>query len=202
MFYVWVGFAFVIGAIVGSFINVCVARLPFEKSLLWPGSRCGKCFQPIRAFDNLPILGWWLLRGRCRTCGQPFAISYSLVVLFTACCFAGLFYLEIGCNVLDLPFLRQPAVQQDIAWGIIPWQAFVVFGWHALLVMFLLITSLSDLQYLEVPLGVTVCGTVVGLIGATFLAWPFPQATGRAPGPFLVQAEEHHHEHSPLTNLP
>jgi len=183
MFYVWVGFAFVIGAIVGSFINVCVARLPFEKSLLWPGSRCGKCFQPIRAFDNLPILGWWLLRGRCRTCGQPFAISYSLVELFTACCFAGLFYLEIGCNVLDLPFLRQPAVQQDIAWGIIPWQAFVVFGWHALLVMFLLITSLSDLQYLEVPLGVTVCGTVVGLIGATFLAWPFPQATGRAPFP-------------------
>jgi leader peptidase (prepilin peptidase)/N-methyltransferase len=181
MFYVWVGFAFLIGAAAGSFINVCVARLPFEKSILWPGSRCGRCFQAIRARDNIPILGWWLLRGRCRTCGQPFAASYFLVELFTACCFAGLFYLEIGCNVLDLPFLRQPEIQQAIQWGVIPWQAWVVFVWHALLVLFLLITSLCDLQYLEVPLGVTVCGTVVGLIGATFLAWPFPMPTGPAP---------------------
>ena len=174
MLYIWVGFAFVLGAMIGSFLNVCVARLPFEKSILWPsGSRCGRCFQPIRARDNIPILSWWLLRGRCRSCGQPFSISYSLVELFTACAFAGLFYLEIGRNVLDLPFLREPQVQWELEWGIVPWQAWVVFGWHATLVSFLLITSLCDLQYLEVPLGVTVCGTLVGLVGATFLAWPF-----------------------------
>ncbi len=190
MLFVWVGFVFVIGAVVGSFLNVCVARLPFEKSLLWPGSRCGRCFQPIRARDNVPILGWWLLRGRCRSCGQPFSITYSLVELFTACAFAGLFYVEIGRNILDLPFLRQPQVQFDIEWGIIPWQAWVVFVWHATLLSFLLTTSLCDLQYLEVPLGVTICGTLVGLIGSAFLAWPFP-ATGpvaQAPGwvkPFI-----------------
>ena len=69
------GFVFVIGAIVGSFLNVCVARLPFEKSILWPGSRCGRCFQPIRCYDNIPLLGYWLLRGRCRTCGQPFSVT-------------------------------------------------------------------------------------------------------------------------------
>ncbi len=181
MLYIWVGFVFVIGAIVGSFLNVCVARLPFEKSLLWPGSRCGRCFQPIRARDNIPILGWWLLRGRCRKCGQPFSVTYSLVELFTACAFAGLFYLEIGRNVLDLPFLRQPQVQFDIEWGMIPWQAWVVFVWHATLLSFLLTTSLCDLQYLEVPLGVTVCGTLVGLIGSAFLAWPFPAAYGPVP---------------------
>ena len=181
MLYVWVGFAFVLGAIAGSFINVCVARLPFEKSLLWPGSRCGRCFQPIRFTDNIPILGWWLLRGRCRSCGQPFSVTYSLVELFTACAFAGLFYLEIGCNVLDLPYLRQAQVQFDLQWGMVPWQAWVVFVWHATLLSFLLVTSLCDLQYLEVPLGVTVCGTLVGLVGATFLAWPFPAASGPVP---------------------
>ena len=175
MLYIWVAFAFVIGAMVGSFLNVCVARLPFEKSILWPlGSRCGRCFQSIRACDNIPIISWWLLRGRCRSCGQPFSISYSLVELFTACAFAGLFYLEVGRNILDLPFLREPLVQWQIEWGMVPWQAWVVWGWHATLVSFLLVTSLCDVQYLEVPLGVTVCGTLVGLIGATFLAWPFP----------------------------
>ncbi len=181
MLYVWVGLVFVIGAIIGSFINVCVARLPFEKSILWPGSRCGRCFQPIRFTDNIPILGWQLLRGRCRSCGQPFSVSYSLVELFTACAFAGLFYLEIGCNVLDLPFLRQPQVQFNLQWGVVPWQAWVVFVWHATLLTLLLITSFCDLQYLEVPLGVTVCGTLVGLVGSAFLAWPFPAASGPVP---------------------
>jgi leader peptidase (prepilin peptidase) / N-methyltransferase len=173
MLYVWVGFAFVLGAIIGSFINVCVARLPFEKSILWPASRCGRCLQPIRFSDNIPIIGYWLLRGRCRACGQPFSVTYSLVELFTACTWAGLFYLEIGCNVLDLPYVREH--EMEIAWGAVPPWAFVVFLWHATLVSFLIVTSLSDLQHLEVPLGVTVCGTLVGLVGATFMAWPFPK---------------------------
>ena len=181
MIYVWVGFVFVVGAMIGSFINVCVARLPFEKSILWPGSRCGRCLQPIRARDNIPILGWWLLRGRCRSCGQPFSVTYPLVELFTACAFAGLFYLEIGCNVLDLDFIREHA--SDIQWGVIPGPAWAVFVWHATLLGFLLVTSLCDLQYLEVPLGVTVCGTLVGVVGATFLAWPFPAASGPVPHP-------------------
>ncbi len=175
MLYVCVACAFVLGAIVGSFLNVCVARLPFEKSILWPaGSRCGRCFQPVRAWDNIPILSWFILRGRCRSCKQPFSISYALVELFTACAFAGLFYLEIGRNVLDLPFLRP--LQNGILQGadLPPAQAWVVWGWHATLLSFLIVTSLSDIQYLEVPLGVTVCGTLVGLVGSAFMAWPFP----------------------------
>jgi len=189
MLYVWVGFTFVLGAIVGSFLNVCIARLPFEKSIFWPrGSRCGRCYQPIRFRDNIPILSWFLLRGRCRSCKQPFSITYALVELFTACAFAGLFYLEIGCNVLQLPFLYQWQVQFDVEWGKVPWQAWAVFLWHATLVSFLIVTSLCDIQYLEVPLSVTICGTVVGLIGATFLAWPFPAAPAGAwarPGGWL-----------------
>ena len=52
---------FIVGASVGSFFNVCIYRLPLEKSLLWPGSRCGHCFQPIRWYDNIPLLSYWLL---------------------------------------------------------------------------------------------------------------------------------------------
>ncbi len=176
MLYVWVGFVFLIGASVGSFLNVCVARLPFEKSILWPGSRCGRCFQPIRARDNLPLLGYWLLRGRCRSCGQTFAVSYFFVELFTACAFAGLFYLEVIRDVLDLPFIEQH--KHDIEWGLIPWQCWAVFGFHAALLGFLITVSLCDFQYMEVPLSVTVCGTIVGLIGATLFAWPFPAGVG------------------------
>jgi leader peptidase (prepilin peptidase) / N-methyltransferase len=188
MLYVWVGFVFLIGAAVGSFINVCVARLPFEKSILWPGSRCGRCLQPIRTRDNLPLLGYWLLRGRCRACGQSFSASYFLVELFTACAFAGLFYLEIVLNVLDLSYLREH--QWEINWGVIPLEVWVVFFWHATLLGFLITTSLCDLQHMEVPLNITVCGTIVGLMGSALLAWPFPASAwatlpwpGRLPPP-------------------
>ena len=66
---------------VGSFLNVLVARLPFEKSILWPGSRCFSCLQPIRIFDNLPIIGYLRLRGKCRSCGAAFSSRYLWVEL-------------------------------------------------------------------------------------------------------------------------
>src|SRR3954471_24236672 len=91
----WFVFVFLVGAAMGSFINVCVARLPFEKSILWPGSHCFKCFQPVRWYDNLPLLSYWILRGRCRRCRAPFSIRYFLVELFTGLAFAGLFYADV-----------------------------------------------------------------------------------------------------------
>src|SRR5437879_3802577 len=93
---------FVLGAVVGSFLNVCIYRLPLEKSLLWPGSRCGHCQQPIRWYDNIPLLSYWWLRGRCRTCGQTFSPRYFLIELLTAASFAGLCYLEVEKNVHHL----------------------------------------------------------------------------------------------------
>src|SRR5262249_14382669 len=73
-------FLFVSGAAIGSLLNVCIYRLAWQKSILWPlKSYCGSCFQPIRWFDNLPILSYLLLRGRCRTCGAPFSIRYFAI---------------------------------------------------------------------------------------------------------------------------
>ena len=72
MLYLCLVLVFLTGAGVGGIVNYCFDRLPLEKSLLWPGPRCGRCLQRIRWFDNLPLVSYWLLRGRCRTCREPF----------------------------------------------------------------------------------------------------------------------------------
>src|SRR5262245_4568633 len=91
-------FLFVIGAAVGSFLNVCIVRIPYETSILWPASPCGHCFQPVRPWDNIPLLSYWLLLGRCRTCGARFSVRYFLIELLVAVSFPLLFFLEIVNN--------------------------------------------------------------------------------------------------------
>jgi leader peptidase (prepilin peptidase)/N-methyltransferase len=76
----WV-FALLFGASIGSFLNVCVYRLPAGESVVRPRSRCPSCETPIEARDNLPVLGWLLLRGRCRACGVRISVQYPLVEL-------------------------------------------------------------------------------------------------------------------------
>ena len=83
-------FAFVLGLLCGSFLNVCILRLPAAESILVPRSHCRACQQPIRALDNIPILSWIFLRGRCRNCDQKISAQYPIVeavtgVLFAAC---------------------------------------------------------------------------------------------------------------------
>src|SRR5262245_39103550 len=99
MLWTWLALMFILGAAVGSFLNVCIARLPLEKSVIWPSSRCGSCLQPIRWYDNILLLSYWLLRGRCHACGQPFSIRYFVIELATGLGFAGLFYAEIIANI-------------------------------------------------------------------------------------------------------
>lgn len=78
--------AFVYGACIGSFLNVVIYRVPKNESVVTPGSHCG-CGQPIRWYDNIPLLSWILLRGRARCCGRPFSIRYPFVELLTALLF-------------------------------------------------------------------------------------------------------------------
>lgn len=177
----WLVIVFLLGAAVGSFLNVCIYRLPYEKSILWPSSRCGACLQPIRWYDNLPLISYWLLRGRCRTCRTRFSSRYFFIELFVGLCFVGLFYLEVVRNVLGLEVLAKQ--KAAIAMGVIPLEGWMVFGFHAVLFSFLVVASVVDIDHLEIPLPITVTGTLVGLVGGTIL-WPWLPATvgPRAPG--------------------
>jgi leader peptidase (prepilin peptidase)/N-methyltransferase len=74
----------IFGLAVGSFLNVCIYRLPRGESLLWPGSRCPRCATPLRWYHNLPVLSWLVLRGRCAHCRAPISARYPLVELVTA----------------------------------------------------------------------------------------------------------------------
>jgi leader peptidase (prepilin peptidase)/N-methyltransferase len=168
----WVVWTFVVGTAVGSLLNVCIARLPLEKSILWPGSRCGNCLQSIRWYDNIPLVSYWILRGRCRQCGARFSIRYFLIELLTGLAFAGLFYLEIVANVHDLQYFK------DNAWAIragqIPWPAWAFFLHHAILLSLLIACAFCDLERREIPLSLTLFGTGLGLLGATLFPWPWP----------------------------
>lgn len=77
-----------LGLLVGSFLNVVIHRVPAGLSLVRPGSACPSCEAPVRAHDNVPVLSWALLRGRCRDCAAPIAVRYPLVELATAVLFA------------------------------------------------------------------------------------------------------------------
>jgi tetratricopeptide (TPR) repeat protein len=90
---------FGLGLVVGSFLNVCIYRLPREESIAWPASHCTTCNRTLRWYENVPVLSWALLRGRCRTCGSRISMRYPIVELTTGALFlAG--YLAFGLTPL------------------------------------------------------------------------------------------------------
>ncbi|MFA5585827.1 MAG: prepilin peptidase [Saccharofermentanales bacterium] len=89
---VFLGFAFLLGAIVGSFLNVCIYRIPAGESIVRPASRCPKCGQAIRWYQNVPILSWLLLRGKCAACGVAISPRYPFVEALTGVLFALVVY--------------------------------------------------------------------------------------------------------------
>src|SRR5437588_1253801 len=93
LLYAWL---FCMGATVGSFLNVVVYRLPRRKNLAYPGSFCPRCGHPIRLNDNIPILSWLALRGRCRDCGGRISPRYFFVELATA----AMFLIVLACEYL------------------------------------------------------------------------------------------------------
>ena len=88
-------FTFLFGAIVGSFLNVVIHRVPLEESIVFPNSACPKCKNAIKSYDNIPILSWLILGGKCRNCKNPISPRYPAVELLTAILFL-LVYWQIG----------------------------------------------------------------------------------------------------------
>ena len=89
------------GLLFGSFLNVCIHRLPRRESLLWPASRCPSCQGPLSWYENIPVVSWVVLSGRCRTCGGAIAVMYPAVEVATAVVFAGS-YLAYGWHPMLL----------------------------------------------------------------------------------------------------
>jgi leader peptidase (prepilin peptidase)/N-methyltransferase len=88
--------AAVLGSCVGSFLNVCTYRLPRRLSLVRPASHCPGCRAPVRPRDNLPVLGWLILKGRCRDCRMPISPRYPLVELIVGLLFAGAYVVPVA----------------------------------------------------------------------------------------------------------
>jgi leader peptidase (prepilin peptidase) / N-methyltransferase len=117
-------FAGVLGAIVGSFLNVVAYRLPRHESLVTPASHCPRCGTPVKPYDNIPILSWLLLRGHCRSCGKSISARYPLVEASTAALCVGAVLVhhsavEIALSVV-LILLVVPAALIDLEHRIIP----------------------------------------------------------------------------------
>ncbi len=153
-FHVLVGlWLFVLGTVVGSFLNVCIYRIPWQKSVIWPGSHCPKCLMPIAAWDNVPILSWLALRGACRRCGLPIAPRYALVELLVGLLFVGVFFADVASGRAGI-------------YGVEP---YLRMAYHLLLVSLLVAATFIDYDLQIIPDSVTVPGMLIGLaVGAWF----------------------------------
>jgi leader peptidase (prepilin peptidase) / N-methyltransferase len=119
-----VTFAGVLGAIVGSFLNVVAYRLPRRESLVTPASHCPSCGTPVKPYDNVPVLSWLLLRGHCRSCGGSISVRYPLVEATTAALCVGAVlahHSRVGIALsIVLILLVVPAALIDLEYRIIP----------------------------------------------------------------------------------
>ena len=97
-------FFFLFGIVIGSFLNVCISRIPEGLSVVAPGSRCPRCKQGIKPYDNIPILSWFLLGGKCRNCHLPISVVYPIVEALTGILFV-LTYYSFGLNLASLKYL-------------------------------------------------------------------------------------------------
>ena len=135
---------FLLGAVIGSFLNVCIYRIPAGESVVTPRSRCPHCLTTIRWFHNLPIASWLLLKGRCAYCAAPFSVRYPLVEALTGLLFALFFY----------RFAFHPATL--VAW---------------LLAALLVTISFIDLDHQIIPDVISLPGIPLGFLCAFALPW-------------------------------
>jgi leader peptidase (prepilin peptidase)/N-methyltransferase len=174
---------FILGAMVGSLLNVCIYRMPLEKSLWWPGSTCGNCYQKVWKRDNIPLLSYLWLGGRCRTCGQKYSSRYFWIELLTATMFAVTFWFYLNLNVA-------PAGQTTPYQGVPRIHLFGMWAYHVIFLCFLLVATFTDFDHREIPLRLTIPGAIIGILGGTLGGWPWPIPAGQV-GPNLMGGMQH-----------
>ena len=153
LFIILAVFAFVFGSYIASFLNVCIWRIPREESVVWPPSHCPKCNARIRWYQNIPILSWIALRGRCANCHEPISARYVIVELL-----GGVLFLLVYLQWAVPFFLRMSPPLGLVAYNDI---RMVPVGW--LVIMGLILGSFIDLDHYYLPDRVTVGGMVLGV---------------------------------------
>jgi leader peptidase (prepilin peptidase)/N-methyltransferase len=138
----WAVFFFVVGAAIGSFLNVCIWRLPQEKSIVFPASHCPQCGHPIRPVDNIPVLSYLILRGKCRDCGGKISAQYPVVEAITAV-LSLVLYLKYGLS----------------------WQYPAAFAFTCALI----VVTFIDLEHQIIPDVITLPGIPIGLFLGVFI---------------------------------
>lgn len=151
----------VAGLWIGSFLDRCVRRLRFEKSAFWPISdHCERRYQPIPWWSRLPLLGFLLSRGRCRSCGQHLEIRRLLIELLTAALLMSLYWIRMEGQQAWLPPFSQLYYARE--------RLFALFVYHGLLVSFLIVATFIDLDLMIIPDSVTIPGMLLGVGLGTF----------------------------------
>lgn len=170
-FYVLTAFAFMLGAVVGSFLNVVIYRVPAGLSVVRPGSRCPHCETPIAWYDNIPILSWLILRARCRSCKTPIPARYALVELLMGVLSAGL-WLKVSWRhfaMLGEPwragFPPPVASLEQLPWGSMG----VAFGLYFIFIAMLVVITFVDLDHYLIPHEFTLPTIAVGIVAAFLL---------------------------------
>jgi leader peptidase (prepilin peptidase)/N-methyltransferase len=138
-------------------LNVCIYRIPWQKSVIWPASTCPHCLQPISARDNIPILSWLALRGECRSCGEPISFRYPAVEALVGILFLG-------------AFLSDVVYGPRSAWGQVPAFQLLAAVYHSLFLALLVAATFIDYDLTIIPDQITFTGIVAGIAIATI--WP------------------------------
>lgn len=181
-----VAVAVLLGAFIGSFLNVCIHRMPRNESVVQPPSRCYACGTRVAWYDNLPVVSYLVLRGRCRWCGSPFSPRYLVLELVSAALTGAVVWATIAGGVphlADSPWFGGAPIAQALTAG-----ALLVLAWY------LLVASVIDLEHTMIPDELSkpmqlfapflaAAGGVVLDLGWHPLAWV--QGAWAVPGDFL-----------------
>lgn len=134
---------FIYGSLIGSFLNVAIYRLPLERSIVWPGSACGTCGTPLSWWENLPIVAYFYLGGRCHVCGSSYSWRYAAIEAFTASMSVFLYYFYNGVNA--------------------------EFIYAFIFLCLLIVVFFTDFDHWIILDSVSYGGMIVGLVGSFFI---------------------------------
>ncbi len=163
---IWLVFVFAFGACVGSFLNVVIYRLPLDKSIVSPPSSCPSCGMRIAFYDNIPVISWILLRGRCRRCRAPISIRYPIIEFLTAVLFVGVYLWFFVWEYRETGLAGEGPLERFFFSG--GWLFYVNV---MVLAAAFLAASAIDLELWLIPLSLCWVVTAVGLLSSAAAGW-------------------------------